>query len=174
MSLIFITGVSGTGKSTVCQGLKSRGYEAYDVDDDGLGRWQNKESGYIHPKSSIKAHQRTQSFLDNHLWVVPRQKVEDLAKLAMNKKVFLCGVFSNENEMFDLFSKIIALTIDKETLINRIKSRTNNDFGKSEHELIHILDWHKEVNKSYKRSGHVIIDSTKGLDQVIDDIIKST
>lgn len=59
MPLIYITGVSGTGKSTVWAELKNRGIEAYDVDEDGLARWQNNKTRYIHPKSSVKAHQRT-------------------------------------------------------------------------------------------------------------------
>src|SRR5215469_13962112 len=125
MSLIFITGISGSGKSSVWHELKARGYEAYDVDEDAMARWQNNETGYIHPKSSVKAHQRTPEFLAVHSWVVPRQMVENLALQAQHKNIYLCGVFSNEDDVSNLFGKVLALTVDTDTLKHRIQTRTN-------------------------------------------------
>jgi dephospho-CoA kinase len=39
MALIYITGASGAGKSTVRTELQRRGYPAYDSDEDRLARW---------------------------------------------------------------------------------------------------------------------------------------
>jgi dephospho-CoA kinase len=36
MGIIYITGSAGSGKSTVKRELLSRGYEAFDVDEDGF------------------------------------------------------------------------------------------------------------------------------------------
>ncbi len=171
MSLIFITGISGSGKSAVWQELKSRGYEAYDVDEDGLAKWHNNDTGYVHPKSSVKAHQRTPEFLASHSWKVPRNEVEELAKHAVDKNVYLCGVVANENELWDLFGKVIALTVDEDTLRHRIKSRTNNDFGKSEHEFEQIIGRQEDAKDSYKKFGHITIDATRPLDEVVDDVV---
>ena len=44
MSLIFITGVAGSGKSAVCKELVARGFEAYDTDNDGMTAWVIKET----------------------------------------------------------------------------------------------------------------------------------
>ncbi len=173
MSLIYITGVSGTGKSTVWAELKNRGIEAYDVDEDGLARWQNNKTRYIHPKSSVKAHQRTQEFLANHSWNIPRNYVEKLNQRAKNKDIYLCGVVYNETELKDLFTKVIALSIDRNELIHRLKTRTNNNFGKSKHELKHVIERHKTVNQYYKSAGYLIIDSNRPLKQVINDILNS-
>jgi dephospho-CoA kinase len=38
MALIFITGISGAGKSTIAKELSRRGYEVYDTDEDGLSK----------------------------------------------------------------------------------------------------------------------------------------
>jgi dephospho-CoA kinase len=171
MSLIFVTGISGSGKSAVWQELKARGYEAYDVDEDGMAKWHNNDTGYIHPKSSVKSHQRTPDFLAAHSWKVPRQEVEELAKQAKDKNIFLCGVVANEKEVWDLFGKVIALTVDEDTLKHRIQSRTNNDFGKSEHEFEQILGWQATVGEAYRKFGHVTLDATRPINQVVDDVV---
>ena len=80
MSLYFITGASGSGKSTLALELRNRGYQAYDTDEDGLARWQNNKTGYIYPKSTVKASHRTPEFLANHDWNVPREYVEAIAQ----------------------------------------------------------------------------------------------
>jgi dephospho-CoA kinase len=130
MALFFITGIAGSGKSTLAKALKAKGCEAYDTDDDSFARWRNKNSGYIHPKSSIKKEARTEAFLADHTWVVPRSEVEELARRAKNKDIFLCGVASNEDELRNLFKQIFELVIDNETLKHRLLTRTSNDWGK--------------------------------------------
>src|ERR1700683_1257244 len=93
MALYFITGISGAGKSSVLNELKRHGYAAYDSDEAGpvTARWHNEQTGYVHPKSSIKAEDRTPEFLSVHSWKVARQEVEELAKQAEDKTIFLCG-----------------------------------------------------------------------------------
>src|SRR5437660_1029900 len=81
MPLYYITGIAGSGKSTVLSELKRRGYEAYDVDEAGpaTAKWYNDTTGFVHPKSSVKKEDRTPDFLANHSWKVPRQEVVELA-----------------------------------------------------------------------------------------------
>jgi nucleoside-triphosphatase THEP1 len=43
MSLILITGVSTSGKSTIAQELVKRGYESYDTEHNGISAWYNRE-----------------------------------------------------------------------------------------------------------------------------------
>ena len=135
MALYFITGVSGTGKSSVTHELRKRGYVAYDTDDDALARWQNTETGYVHPKSSVKAPDRTKDFLKAHAWNVPREYIEQMATENPDKTSFVCGVANNFDQLQDLFSKVFALTIDETTLRHRLLSHSNNDWGKQPHEL---------------------------------------
>lgn len=171
MSLFFITGVSSSGKSSITHELRDRGYAAYDTDDDALARWQNNETGYIHPKSSVKAHQRTGDFLNLHSWNVPREFIEEIADNNLDNSAFICGVAQNINEIRDLFSGVFALIIDEETLKHRIETRTNNDWGKQPHELKKTLDIYKNAAKEYSRLGYTIINAGQPLVKVVDNIL---
>lgn len=173
MPLYYITGGSATGKSTILLELKRRGYEAYDVDEAGpvTAKWHNKQTGYIHPKSSVKAHQRTPEFLKVHSWRVHRQEVEDLAKQAQTKNIFLGGTIDNLKEIRDLFKNTFALVIDTDTLRHHLLTRTNNDWGKSPHELQLSLDWNQNAVASHKKKGQIIIDATQPVEKVVDEIL---
>lgn len=170
MALIFITGSPGAGKSELTRALREHGYDAYDTDDDALARWQNKNTGYIHPKSSVKPEQRTPEFLMQHAWNVPREYVEELAKKASDKPIFLLGVANNELELRDLFAHAFALHIDDDTLIRRLQSRTSNDWGKQPHELQQSLDVNEGSEGRYRRQGYTIIDATQPIEDIVAEI----
>jgi adenylate kinase family enzyme len=172
MSLFFITGIAGSGKSTVQHELKSRGYEAYDTDDDGFAKWHNNQTDYIYPKSSVKKEDRTEEFLKIHSWKVPRAEVEELVSRAINKTIFLCGVASNEDELRDLFNAVFELIIDDETLIHRLTTRTNNDWGKQPQELKKTLESQHNADKLYRKHNPILIDATQPVDIVVDNIIE--
>jgi len=174
MPLFFITGSAGTGKTTVGRVLKTRGYEAYDVDEDGLAKWQHNQTGYIHPKSSVKREQRTPDFLANHSWNFPRQEAEVLAAKAENMPIFLCGALANEDELYDLFGGRFALYVDDEILAHRLATRTSGDWGKQPHELQHTLEHHSEAYEKYRRLGFIIVDATQPLESMVDYIIQET
>jgi shikimate kinase len=103
-----------------------------------------------------------------------RRKVESLALKAKNKTIFLCGLASNAGEMLDLFGKVIFLEVDKATLRNRLMNRTNNDFGKTSDEIDVILGWHVSIEQEYRSYGAIIIDATRPLSVVVDDIEKQS
>lgn len=172
MPLFFITGIAGSGKSAITKELRSKGYEAYDTDDDGFARWCNKKSGYIHPKSSVKKEDRTEAFLADHSWIVPRSEVEELAKRAKNKDVFLCGVASNEDELRDLFKQVFELVIDNETLKRRLVTRADNDWGKQPHELRQTLEKNQNAEELYRQNKPTLIDATESIELVTANIIE--
>lgn len=171
MALFFITGPSGAGKSQVTRELRARGYQALDTDDDALARWQNKETGYIHPKSSVKPEQRTPEFLAQHEWNVPREYVEDFASNVHDQPAFICGVANNYEALSDLFQGVFALHIDDKTLEHRLRTRTNNNWGKQAHELQQSLDEHQGMRERHQQQGYVMIDASQPLDAVVSEII---
>jgi adenylate kinase family enzyme len=174
MPLFYITGIAGSGKSEICKQLKLRGYEAYDTDDDGLAKWHNNKSGYVHPKSSVKSEDRTKAFLKRHSWKVPRSEIESLADHAHDKSIFLCGVVGDEKEIRNLFKDVFALVIDDQTLKRRLLTRTNNDWGKQPHELKLVLKWQHDSLKSYRKFGYTRIDAAKPIPTVVNNILKQT
>lgn len=174
MSLFFIVGAPGTGKSTVRRILQSRGYEAYDTDERGFGmaQWHNNHTGYIHPKSSVKDEDRTDEFLRNHSWNVPESSIKELVDYAADgKTVFLCGDVGNERDISRSSAATFVLDVDTETLKHRLKVRTGNDWGKQPHELQLTLQKRDAARSEYKSSGYIIIDATRPAEEVVDDIL---
>ncbi len=171
MALIFISGTAGTGKSTICRVLKGRGYEAYDVDSEGFAHWHNLKTGYIHPKSSVKAADRTPEFLKVHGWHVVRDKVVYLREQSRGHLIFLCGDIGNEAELDDLFDATFVLHVDDETLKHRLSARTGNDWGWQPHELQRSLEKHHSSYRAYQDNGATIIDATQPVEKVADQIL---
>lgn len=171
MPLIYITGLSGSGKSAICNELKRRGYEAHDADSEGFNKWYDRKTGKVSEEYN-RSKTSTSEWLKKYSWNTSRTKVQRLSERARNKLVFLCGVSANEETVWDLFTKVICLTIDGRTLRNRIKTRTTNEFGKAPHELEMILGWHKTYPGDYRKMGATIVNANRPLDIVVDEILE--
>lgn len=171
MPLIYITGVSGSGKSAVRTELLKRGYKAFGTDENGIARFYNNETGEI-TDTPIKAQDRSPEWYAHHTWKLSRQRVERLALQGKDNPVFLCGGASNDEEVWDLFSRIVALVIDEATLKKRIAARTTNDFGKLPHEYASVLEWQKGAEAYYRRMNAVLVDATQAIEVVVDEIVE--
>ena len=173
MPLYFVTGISGSGKSTVREHLRRRGYDAYATDEDGLASWFDNVTEQEYARHTTSA-ERTPEFGQRYSWRMPRSRAAQLAAIAADRPVFLCGAVANEVESWDLFAAVIALHIDAETLQMRLAARTNNDFGKSAHELTQILGWQAAAGAAYERAGHLVIDATRPIEDVVDEVLALT
>lgn len=172
MPLVYITGISGSGKSSVRDELIRRGYEVYGTDEDDLAYFYNDITGERVTKHAT-AQVRTPEWRAQHSWKLPRAKLNQLVTDSEGKLVFITGVTANDaDELWDLFSRVFALSVDEETLRKRIAVRKGNDFGKSKHELGAILAWQKTADDDYQKLGATIIDANRPLHVVVDDILE--
>jgi len=171
MSLIYITGVAGAGKSAAYKELRSRGYEVFGTDEDQLAGFYNNVSGERVENPSDVGRQITAAWREHHTWQLPRSVIENLKEKSSGKTVFLCGVAANEEEYLDLFDTLFALVIDDETLYRRITTRTNNTFGKNEGELAQIKDWQASTQAYYGKYNYIRIDATQPIELVVDSIL---
>ncbi len=93
MKKVYITGVSGTGKTTIAQELEKRGYYAISIDEvDGLCSWIDQETGR---NDGGKEAEMTVEFVDKHDWICD---ISSLAKL-LEKDVdiaFVLGMATNQ------------------------------------------------------------------------------
>jgi dephospho-CoA kinase len=171
MSLIYITGLSGSGKSTVCNEIKRMGFEAHDADGEGINNWYKISSGEIASREETdKPH--TDDWYKKYSWQTSEKKIKELALRAKNKLIFVCGTSANEYKVWHIFDKTICLVVNKETIKKRLKTRTTNDFGKDKMELKMILDWNKTYPGDYLKMGAITVNANQSLDEVLDSILK--
>jgi uridine kinase len=172
MPLIYITGPSGAGKSTVRNELIKRCYEAHDTDEDGMSGWYDNQT--LEPVERPKEKDRPTDWYKRHDYRLSAGRVKELAEQAKTKSIFLCGIPANDKEFREYYDKVICLVIDEKTMKQRVASRDTNDFGKSPDELKLMLYWHGRMLERYKEWGAVMIDATRPLADVVDEIIRIT
>ena len=171
MPLIFITGISGSGKSTVQGELTRRGFEAYDTDEHEIAQWQNRLTGAITPL--VAEEHRTPEFLAQNDWRADPERVRHLADHGAQRTVFLCGSVGNEDEVWPLFDRVFVLSIDEPTMRHRLLTRTSHDFGTKPHELAMLVAWRSAIDEHYQRAGAILIDASGNPKVVVDGILQA-
>ena len=163
VSLAWVTGVSGSGKSSVCKLLKDQGHIAIDADSEGFSQWVHRLTGEsaVNPPYPVPP-----GWLNDFAWKVNPEAVQSLAASLVSGVGFLCGGFENDDDVWPVFDHVVCLVVDETTLRDRLTSRTTNRFGKHPEELRAALRWRLVVEDQYRRRGAVIIDATQPLDVV--------
>ena len=173
MPLVYVTGISGAGKSTVLHELRRRGYQASGVDEDGFGRWLDRRTGeertYPLDSETLDPHE----WYAAHDWVLHIERIAELKRWAdrTSAPVFLCGVAAGDSDAWDYFDLVCALVIDEATIRTRIELRGDSWYGKRRHELDQVLAWNLGYADTYRGFGAVIIDATRPLPDVVDAVI---
>lgn len=173
MPLVYITGVSGTGKTTVCRELVARGLTAYDIERDGLVEWRDSRT---HKKLRFP---RLRKSLNLHRWYrshVPYLNLQHVSRLKKQtdktgQTIYLCGSAYGEDQAHKYFDTIIALVADLDTIKKRIAHRRNTVYGKSVDEIQGIEKWYETAQADYAKQNVVSIDTTQPLDAVIRTIL---
>jgi hypothetical protein len=103
--------------------------------------------------------------------VLSPRRISVLSRAAarLGEPVFLCGTADDANVWY-LFSKVLALVADVPTIRRRIDARPNQ-FGKAPEELAAVLGWQASYEADYRRYGAIIIDATRPLGEVVDEIL---
>ena len=148
MKRVLLTGMSGTGKSSVVRALAARGYKAVDTDDgwseplpDGRQRWREDAIARL---------------LDT----------EDADVL------FLAGCEENQAQFHARFDHIVLLSAPVETLLERLGTRTENPYGKSPEELHRILDDLEHVEPLLRRVADHEVRTTAPVDEVVENVLR--
>jgi len=176
VTLILVDGSSGSGKSAVLAELRARGFEAYGTDEDNFALWHDKVTDNydeIDQEAFASAGQRTPEFLERFEWALVRERVAELAASAKDRLVFLCG----GGRLFDcweLFDAVLILSAPLEVVLARIDERAGNDFGRSEVERVWVAVRHAQMEQSYRASGATLIDSSRSLALVVDEVVASS
>jgi len=145
---ILITGMSGTGKSTALRHLEQRGHTVVDTDSDAWSRW------VFLPDGSTD-------------WIWREQQVAQLLTEHENGHLFVAGCKSNQGRFYPMFDHVVLLSAPVEVLMTRIAERTDNPYGKREHERDAILENLATVEPLLRATATAEIDAAAPIDEVI-------
>jgi shikimate kinase len=116
MKRVLLTGMSGTGKSSVVRDLVARGYKAVDTDD-----------GWSEPQPDGR-----------QLW--REDAIEALLATEDTDVLFVAGCEENQAKFHQQFDCIVLLSAPLETLVERLATRSNNSYGKEPEEVRRFLE----------------------------------
>lgn len=165
MKRYYITGVSGTGKSTLAQEFKKRGLNAVDL-DSGFCSWKNIKTGAeanINDKDSA-------DFYNENDWYCDVEKLNNFLN-EQTSPLYVFGASANQNDFLNLFDKIFLLKCSPETFCKRIDLRTNNSYGKRASEKENELRWFEGFNSLMVDKGAIVINAEDSIEEVINHII---
>ncbi len=151
-----IEGVSGTGKTSVCDELKRRGYHAIHGDRE-LAYQGNPQTGEPLPGLTH----------EHHIWDV--DLVRAIAGDRRHGGSFFCGGSRNSGRFIDVFDQVFVLEIDRNTLERRLSTRPSSEWGGQPPERALILRLHE--TEEDVPSAAIRIDATSPIGQVVDEIL---
>lgn len=157
MANYLIEGVPGTGKTTIGNELRRRGFRVVEG-DKGIGYFGD-------PKTGAPTNKKYQLN-----WIWKREKLEkELSK--GDEITFICGGAMNQNKFMHYFTKVFTLHVDNDILRYRIMNRIGNQFGKKPKDLKRQLKWNKGTIEYSKQRGTILIDATRPIEEIADDIL---
>ncbi len=145
---ILLTGIAGTGKTTVLAELQKQGYVVIDLDATGICRWKNKETQEF---TEYGETGRDYDWLTKHGWYCDIEKLKQLlSAIREDKNIFVAGISENIEELIKEFDKVFILNAPDVVVKERLNARTNNHFAKNEEEQNFVLEHSKELLKKIK------------------------
>ena len=152
-----IEGVSCTGKTSVCDELRRRGYHSIHGDRDlayqGDPKTGEPLDGFAH---------------EHHIWDV--DKVRTLVADQSHAASFFCGGSRNFNRFIDLFDGVFVLEVDLDTLNRRLAARPEDEWGVP----ASIGEFNARLQHAAKEDipkNAIIIDATAPISRVVDAIL---
>ena len=157
---VLLTGMSGTGKSTVIAELATRGDKAVDTDDGGLSevvRVPDDEPTGLEPGQD---------------WVWREDRIQALLSTADADVLFLSGCSPNQGKFYPQFDHIILLSAPAPLIVERLATRTNNLYGKRPEEVARVLGLRQTVEPLLRSGAGHEIDTSVPLDQVVATVLR--
>ena len=139
MARVLVTGMSGTGKSTLLGEMARRGHRTVDTD---FGGWTRPDG--------LWDHGRTASLL------------------AGDPDLIVAGTVANQGRFYDRFDHVVLLSAPLDVLLERVASRTNNPYGKSVEERAEIERYLVEVEPLLRRGATLELDGRRPVTELAD------
>jgi shikimate kinase len=141
VSRLLITGMSGTGKSTVLIELARRGHRVQDTDYDG---W----------------------VLPDGTWDEPRM----WALLNSEDSVVVSGTVENQTHFYTAFRHVVLLSAPLPVLLERVQTRLNNPYGRTNEQQNEIRTYVRDVEPLLRARATVELDAQMSVTALADAI----
>ncbi|QWF84620.1 GrpB family protein [Amycolatopsis sp. CA-230715] len=158
MKRVLLTGMSGTGKSTVVAELAARGYKAVDADFGGYSELVAVPDGEV---TGVGGGQD---------WVWREDAIAELLSTEDTDVLFVCGCSPNQGEFS--FDHVVLLSAPARVIAERLAGRTTNSFGKDAGELARTLELRETIEPLLRDGADLELDTTASLDQTVDAVLR--
>jgi RNase adaptor protein for sRNA GlmZ degradation len=148
MPKVLVTGMSGTGKSTVLRVLSSRGHRTVDTDNDQWSEWVTLPDGSAD-------------------WIWREDAIGVLLADHRDGSLFVAGCKTNQGKFYPQFDHVALLTAPADVLLARIAARTTNPYGKSAAERDEILRYLEVVEPRLRATATEEIDASAPIADVV-------
>lgn len=169
---VLITGIAGSGKSTVCRELLTMGYEAYGIEDvERMFAMYRKGTKEIFTDFDNSDPEK----IKNSEWLCDIEKLKELFVQQKNEVAFYCGVASNMDDLIPLFDKVLVLQTDAKSLHARLSTREGtDDMGNTEASRQTVLGWKDWWEDEMKEKGAIIVGAQDDPHSVAEKILHIT
>ena len=151
-----VEGLSGAGKSSVCEELLRRGHKAISADR----AWAH----HADPDTGLPGGP-----ISHDTWMWDQQKAVSELESPEPEVLFVCGSSRNRDHFLSYFTKVFNLRIDDDTMRRRLEARTDDDWPLGQEGVELML----ELNRSDEGpAGAIDVDATQPLDQVVDEVLR--
>jgi len=142
--------MSGVGKSSALAALARRGYEVVDTDEPGWTTWSDAEDGY--------------------LW--REDRIADLLARERDVTLYVSGTVSNQGRFYPSFDAVVLLSAPAHVLLDRLETRTTNEYGKTAEQRALILEQLRDVEPLLRVTCTHEIDASQPLDAVVAELVE--
>jgi shikimate kinase len=160
MKRVLITGMSGTGKSSVILELAARGYRAYDLDTPEWSQWVDA------------AASDTLTPAEGKDWVWREDRVRELLSKPGDGTLFVGGCAENMKRLFPLIDTMILLSAPVETIMLRLAARSRGGYGNTADEWRKVSELIRTIEPLLRESAHHEIDTRGPVAATVDEILR--
>jgi hypothetical protein len=149
VALVLVTGMSGTGKSSVLAELARRGNRVVDTD---YGEWIDDRRSPDESSERLWREDRVSALLDAH----------------DGGHLFISGCVANQGKFYPRFDAVVLLSAPADVILDRVAARDTNAYGKDDEERDRILSDLATIEPLLRRGVPAEVDAQAPLTEVAD------
>lgn len=173
MKKVFITGVAGSGKSTVSRELAVMGYPAHDIEDSDYDLFVmvRKDTGEIF-KDYDNSDLEKVNAAD---WICDPAKLKTLLDKQTEEVAFYCGIAKNNADLAPLFDTCIILHASDTSIDQRLTTREGTSyFANTKEGRERVISYKDDYTKKMEGLGMIRVDANGTPREVAEKILEVT